>query len=585
MCDMKTFTTVSKNPPPPAVVKQNNPGRVTNQLQFLESVVIKALWRHHFSWPFRQPVDAVALHLPDYYTIIKNPMDLGTIKKRLLNNYYYEAHECLRDFNTMFTNCYMYNQPADDIVFMAQTLEKLFLQKISQMPKEECEIKDLAKEPVDIRNPCTGVLKQRSVVSEVVLQQTVTVIPPDVPQLVPSMQFTAEIDAIKKSLKRKSSTNTVGEHLATCASRKSSGRTIKVPKKDLPDVDEHRVRLPEQLRHCSDILKDMFSKRHYTYAWPFYTPVDPVALGLHDYHDVIKQPMDLSTIKKKLDQQEYATAAEFASDMRIMFSNCYKYNPPSHEVVYMARKLQEIFEARYQKIVQEPTVCSVAHHPVEKTQRNGLTASPSSSSQSSSEEENASEVVANQLANLEEQLRAVSNQLKKLTQDPQMKPKRKGKLKKGKWSKERHTAGGKTKLSKYKPLGGEKNSTRFNIRRANNKYVQQLAIKRKNKSMSSPMTAQEKLQLKSDIQQLPADKLSKLLKMINERESCLRHTSLQEMEYDFEMLKSSTLRALQLYVAACQKTRKPTNVPPGNLQVSGTVPVFFFFLTDLNDWI
>lgn len=65
---------------------------------------------------------------------------------------------------------------------------------------------------------------------------------------------------------------------------------------------------------------------------------------------------------------------------------------------------QEIFEARYQKIVQEPTVCSVAHHPVDKTQRNGLTASPSSSSQSSSEEENASEVVANQLANLEEQV-------------------------------------------------------------------------------------------------------------------------------------------------------------------------------------
>lgn len=123
-----------------------------------------------------------------------------------------------------------------------------------------------------------------------------------------------------------------------------------------------------------------------------------------------------------------------------------------------------------------------------------------------------------------------------------------------------------------KLLGGEKNSTRFNIRRANNKYVQQLAIKRKNKSMSSPVTAQEKLQLKSDIQQLPADKLSKLLKMINERESCLRHTSLQEMEYDFEMLKSSTLRALQLYVAACQKTCSSNNV------VLGKSTFFFFFL-------
>lgn len=41
-----------------------------------------------------------------------------------------------------------------------------------------------------------------------------------------------------------------------------------------------------------------------------------------------------------MDQGEYAKAAEFAADVRLMFSNCYKYNPPSHEVVHMARKLQ-----------------------------------------------------------------------------------------------------------------------------------------------------------------------------------------------------------------------------------------------------
>ena len=33
------------------------------------------------------------------------------------------------------------------------------------------------------------------------------------------------------------------------------------------------------------------------YAWPFYKPVDAQALGLHDYYDIIKKPMDLGTIR------------------------------------------------------------------------------------------------------------------------------------------------------------------------------------------------------------------------------------------------------------------------------------------------
>lgn len=35
---------------------------------------------------------------------------MGTIKKRLENNYYRSASECIQDFNTMFTNCYIYNK-------------------------------------------------------------------------------------------------------------------------------------------------------------------------------------------------------------------------------------------------------------------------------------------------------------------------------------------------------------------------------------------------------------------------------------------------------------------------------------------
>lgn len=52
------------NPPPPEVTNPNKPGRRTNQLQYMQNVVIKSLWRHQFAWPFYQPVDAVALGLP-----------------------------------------------------------------------------------------------------------------------------------------------------------------------------------------------------------------------------------------------------------------------------------------------------------------------------------------------------------------------------------------------------------------------------------------------------------------------------------------------------------------------------------------
>lgn len=120
--------------------KQPANGKQTNQLKFIQQVIVKALWKHNFSWPFQKPVDAEALGLPDYHKIIKHPMDLGTIKKRLEVNYYHSAAECVDDFNTMFRNCYVYNKPGEDVVVMAQTLEKLFIQKMAQMPADELDL-------------------------------------------------------------------------------------------------------------------------------------------------------------------------------------------------------------------------------------------------------------------------------------------------------------------------------------------------------------------------------------------------------------------------------------------------------------
>ena len=58
-------------------------------------------------------------------------------------------------------------------------------------------------------------------------------------------------------------------------------------------------------------------------AAPFTTAVDPVALQLPDYWDVIKHPMDLATVERKLQEEPtpYTEPAQWESDMRQIFHN------------------------------------------------------------------------------------------------------------------------------------------------------------------------------------------------------------------------------------------------------------------------
>lgn len=67
-------------------------------------------------------------------------------------------------------------------------------------------------------------------------------------------------------------------------------------------------------------------------------PSEPVRLGPGRWPASLtpRRPV----LQKKMDSREYPDAQGFAADVRLMFSNCYKYNPPDHEVVAMARKLQ-----------------------------------------------------------------------------------------------------------------------------------------------------------------------------------------------------------------------------------------------------
>lgn len=56
-----------------------------------------------------EPVDPSKFGIDDYFEIIEEPMDFGTIKKKLFNNVYENVNEYIRDMNLVFDNCVEYN--------------------------------------------------------------------------------------------------------------------------------------------------------------------------------------------------------------------------------------------------------------------------------------------------------------------------------------------------------------------------------------------------------------------------------------------------------------------------------------------
>lgn len=64
----------------------------------------------------------------------------------------------------------------------------------------------------------------------------------------------------------------------------------------------------------------------------FHEPVDPVKFNIPDYFVKITNPMDFSTVRKKLHHNCYKDPEAFVSDMLLVFSNCITYNGPENAV-------------------------------------------------------------------------------------------------------------------------------------------------------------------------------------------------------------------------------------------------------------
>lgn len=70
-------------------------------------------------------------------------------------------------------------------------------------------------------------------------------------------------------------------------------------------------------------------------------------MGIPQYAKIIKKPMDLSTMKKKLDNKEYSNAEKFYEDFNLMIRNCTTFNPAGNPVHQAGVELQQVFEEKW----------------------------------------------------------------------------------------------------------------------------------------------------------------------------------------------------------------------------------------------
>ena len=84
---------------------------------------------------FLEPVDYIGLNILDYPLIIKHTMDLGTVKKNILNKVYNTFQEFLSDIDLIWKNCKTYNMQGSEIVKMSNHCEKVFKKQMEKLFK------------------------------------------------------------------------------------------------------------------------------------------------------------------------------------------------------------------------------------------------------------------------------------------------------------------------------------------------------------------------------------------------------------------------------------------------------------------
>lgn len=300
--------------------------------------IMRNLKKHRDAAPFLNPVDYVKLNIPDYPQVIKYPMDLSTVDKKLNAGAYDAVEEFINDIKLVFNNCYKFNGPEAMVSMLCQNVESAFEKSLRQMP------------------PSRPLTPPRRSVSP----------------------FDDDYETKRKKSRSNSTAKSPGRRISEDVRPRKENHSL--PSKDYAESSSKR-RNPRkndaQMKFCMQALREMKKNKYRDINYPFLQPVDVVALNIPDYVDIIKRPMDISTIERKLNEGAYDEPEDFERDVRLMFNNCYTYNPATLPVHKMGRELERVFDEKW---AQKPEIAPIVETSLREVPEEGTDSDSASDS-------------------------------------------------------------------------------------------------------------------------------------------------------------------------------------------------------------
>ncbi|XP_073500540.1 protein polybromo-1 isoform X6 [Phyllobates terribilis] len=246
------------------------------------------------------------VHYPDYYAIIKDPIDLKTISQRIQSGHYKNLNAIAKDIDLLAKNAKTYNEPGSQVFKDANTLKKLFALK-----KSELDYTEYSKSSLRSRNkrPAQG----------------------------------DRLSAITMALQYGSESEEDASLNAASSIRYEEGESEGESITSFMDISSPLYQLYETVRSCRNNQGQLIAE-------PFFHL--PSKKKYADYYQQIKNPVSLQQIRTKLKNQDYDSLDQLEADLNLMFENAKRYNVPNSAIYKRVFKLQQLMQAKKKELAR-----------------------------------------------------------------------------------------------------------------------------------------------------------------------------------------------------------------------------------------